>query len=241
MIAIARDAAAPYLRRDVQEALCGALRPGGFATTDRALALRPLPSGARVLDVGCGLGTSVRMLRERYGLHAFGIDASIELLSESSNRLQLFCADAASIPLQSESLDAVFFECALSLCPDHRTALAEASRTLRPGGVLVISDIYRRAGNSPDTASGCLSGAVTQEALFDTLARAGLALLAWEDHSRLLADCAARLTFAGVPAHVFFGACGAESYCGAVARNFGYSLCLAEKRKTVSDPYVEKT
>lgn len=240
MTAIARDAAAPYLRRDVQEALGGVLRPGGFATTERALVLRPLPPGARVLDVGCGLGSSVRMLRERYGLHAFGIDASIELLKNSRDRLQLLCTDAASIPFRNESLDAVFFECSLSLCPDHRTALAEAARTLRPGGVLVISDIYRRAGNRPDTASGCLGGAVTQEALLNTLARAGLALLAWEDHSRLLADCAARLTFAGVPAHVFFGACNARGYCGAVSRDFGYSLCLAEKQNTVSDPFVEK-
>ena len=48
-------------------------RPGGFELTDRALALARLSAGARVLDVGCGLGASVAHLVDHCGLRAVGL------------------------------------------------------------------------------------------------------------------------------------------------------------------------
>ncbi|WP_167590521.1 DVU_1556 family methyltransferase [Oceanidesulfovibrio indonesiensis] len=241
MSATAQDAAAPYLRRDVQEALGGALRPGGFAATERALELHPLRPGFRVLDVGCGLGSSVAMLRERYGLRAFGIDASSAILAQSEGTSSLLCATAEAIPFRNGSLDGVFFECSLSLCPDHRAVLAEAVRALAPGGMLVVSDIYCRRDKAADRphASGCLRGALSRGDLLKSLSLAGLTILAWEDHSRLLADCAARLAFAGVPASAFFGSCGDKGYCGFAAREFGYSLCIAEKTSADTEQFVE--
>ncbi|QJT09594.1 DVU_1556 family methyltransferase [Oceanidesulfovibrio marinus] len=239
----AGHASAPYLRRDVQEALGPTLRPGGSTTTERALALWPLPAGARVLDIGCGLGATVRLLRERYKLRAYGLDLTPELLIQARNEQRdagLLCGSAASIPLRGAVLDAVFMECVLSLCPDPAAALAEAARVLRPGGVLVLSDVYRRdpgfAGGP--NASGCLRGAATRYDLHARIDAAGLSVLTWEDHSRLLVDCAARLAFAGVPASAFLGSCGADGSCATSARAFGYALCLAEKSITISDTSV---
>lgn len=239
----AGHASAPYLRRDVQDALGPALRPGGSATTKRALALRPLPAGSRVLDIGCGLGATVRLLRERFKLRAYGLDLTPELLAQARQEHQdagLLCGSATSVPLRSSVLDAVFMECVLSLCPDPAAVLAEAVRVLRPGGMLVLSDVYRR---DPDfaggpNASGCLRGAATRYDLHARIDAAGLSVLTWEDHSRLLADCAARLVFAGVPASAFLGSCGADGSCQTPARAFGYALCLAEKTSTFSDTSV---
>ena len=64
----------------------GWLRPGGETLTQKAVALSSLKPGARVLDLGCGTGATVRRLATEFGFHAVGMDPSMLLLHEGREK-----------------------------------------------------------------------------------------------------------------------------------------------------------
>jgi SAM-dependent methyltransferase len=215
------------------------LRPGGTALTDRALAACALPPGARLLDVGCGTGATLEHLAG-LGYRAAGLDPS-ELLLERARRrnprLELVRGRAERLPWPERSLDGVLCECVLSLLEQPGRALDEFRRVLRPGGHLVLSDLYRRG------AAG--SGLAGRAELEDQLAARGFRLLLWEDHTRALQELAARMVLASPGSLATLGALvpstvtcasGAPTvlagespglFCGRAGRAPGYCLLAA--------------
>ncbi|HTG83025.1 MAG TPA: class I SAM-dependent methyltransferase, partial [Geobacteraceae bacterium] len=121
------------------------IRPGGLTLTERGVAFCRFPSGARLLDVGCGAGATVEYLRSRYGFAAAGVDISRLLIAEGLVRdpaLPLVEAEAEALPVEDGVLDGVLCECVLSLVGEPLRALREFRRVLRPGGHLILSDMY---------------------------------------------------------------------------------------------------
>ena len=115
--------------------------------TDRMLALCELSAGDKVLDVGCGTGSTVRYMIETYPVHAVGIDRSELLLQTGiSNHpeLLLACAWGKDLPVASGQMAAVLAECSLSAMSNPEVALDEFQRVLRQGGRLALSDVYAR-------------------------------------------------------------------------------------------------
>lgn len=162
----------------------GCRHPGGLELTERTVDLAGLPSGALVLDVGCGDGVVAEHLARRSGLRVVGVDVSTGLLRQGRDRcpgLDLREGSAERLPLPDASVDAVLAECVLSIVGDPGAALAEWARVLRPGGRLLLSDLYRRA--DPDAARRLV-------------AQRGFVVEAWEDRSgdlaRLVWDLAAQ-------------------------------------------------
>lgn len=238
------------------------LRPGGLALTGRILDLCHedglLPPGALALDLGCGEGATARFLAAR-GLRVLALDISAPMLRQTAGKAAPQAlpvqARAQALPLQNASLDAVFCECVLSATGECAAVLQEIARALKPGGLLALTDLYLRGGGPPPRAGvgGCLSGALPWEDMDFCLRAAGLHTLRFEDHSRLLAELAGRLIFAGLsPAGLGFsghppredalrdhanassplggfvrGAAG-DTGTGGKARP-GYFLCLAQK------------
>ncbi len=201
-----------------------AIRPGGTLLTGRAVGFCRFPPGSDLLDVGCGAGATVEYLRKRHRLNAVGIDHSRRLLEEAWERnldLPLGLGTAEKIPAGQASKDGIVCECVLSLLARPERALAEFSRVLRPGGFLILSDLYERSQAAEERPSGVVSRA----ALKGMLARSGFTILLWEDHSRLLRELAARLVLAhGSLAQGMFAGCG----CGDSERP-GYYLLIATK------------
>ena len=217
-----------FARPDFRAVAGETLRPGGLALTQRALTLAALPPAALLADLGCGRGATARLLSQA-GHRVLAVDITPELPAGTARPgVWPLRALAQTLPLAKACLDGVFCECVLSVTGQAAAVLAEAARVLKPGGVLVVSDLYLRGGkglrgenNSAQGAGGsCLSGALPESALLEALRQAGLAVQRFEDHSRLLTELAARLVFAGIP-RAELGACG-----GARA---GYFLCLARK------------
>lgn len=99
------------------------------------LATRPVE---RVADVGGGSG------RATVGLDAserFVVDISAGMLSRARERgLDCVRGDAGRLPLADASVDAVTVVDALHHMPDQRAVVEEATRVLRPGGVLVVRE-----------------------------------------------------------------------------------------------------
>jgi arsenite methyltransferase len=228
--------------RSFQDLVGPALRPGGLKLTRRGLAFCGLPEGARVLDVGCGKGETVRFLREAYRLEAVGLDHSDRMLAaarEETPGLSLVRGEAACLPFRDRSLSAVVCECVLSLVADPAAAWREWARVLAPGGFLILADLYLRApghARRPGSQSGtcCLQGAGSRGELVDHLRRHGFSPVTWEDHTAFLKHLAARLVFAGWPLATLWGsnaACAAGPDPSAIRRaRPGYFLAVARKR-----------
>jgi SAM-dependent methyltransferase len=110
--------------------------------TNEGLRLRP---GAKVVDVGCGLGTAAIDLVRRVGPDGvvIGVDPSltmIECARRGVNGAGFEIGNATSLPLADGSLDAYRAERVFQWLADQPAALAEARRVLRPGGRVAIMD-----------------------------------------------------------------------------------------------------
>ena len=108
----------------------------------RLLATYELNSAAVVLDLGCGAGTYVRLLRSRECL-AFGLDYSFPSLrravtSEPGSSRSYVQGEAYKLPFANETFDVVVAIGVFQALGDPEKALAEITRVLRPGGRVVL-------------------------------------------------------------------------------------------------------
>ncbi len=94
--------------------------------------------GARVLDVGCGLGLYVRRFRD-HSNQVYGVDVDPERVLEASQSLpNISEASAERLPYPDDMFDVVLSHEVLEHVPDDAAAVREALRVLRPGGRLVV-------------------------------------------------------------------------------------------------------
>ena len=190
-------AGAPLYTSAVFQRIAGdAWRPGGTALTRHALELCTFSPGADILDIGCGQGASLSLLRES-GFKGIGLDRECSL-REAFPFVQ---ADAQNPPFPDASFHGILCECVLSLLPDPGLALRNFAALLKQGGRLLISDLFIRTA-SPSTldsvpGSSCLAGARTRQDLERLLTESGLNLLIFEDHTASLKELAARLLWYG--------------------------------------------
>jgi ubiquinone/menaquinone biosynthesis C-methylase UbiE len=124
------------------------LRSGYFQATvrDSAIAKAYLRPEMTVADIGGGTGfISAGLAPQVTRVHI--VDASQEMLTVARRNLKGFAniayhlADGTTIPLESDSMDAVFANMFLHHCPDPFVAIQEMTRILKPGGRLIITDM----------------------------------------------------------------------------------------------------
>lgn len=112
--------------------------------------LDKLPPGTTVLDVGCGIGGSSRILARDYGFAVTGITISPQQVKraqeltqpEITARFQVDDAMALSFP--DGSFDVVWSIEAGPHMPDKAIFAQELMRVIKPGGMLVVADWNQR-------------------------------------------------------------------------------------------------
>jgi ubiquinone/menaquinone biosynthesis C-methylase UbiE len=113
--------------------------------------------GARVLDVACGPGLVALHLAETAG-HVTGLDLTPAMLDKARELQRLRGRDnlswdlgqADALPYPGTSFDVVVTRFSFHHLTDPRKALAEMVRTCRPGGRVVVCDVYT---TSPEQAA----------------------------------------------------------------------------------------
>jgi SAM-dependent methyltransferase len=137
-----RDAGPTWVR--FQERLDAQIEPHG------ALALAALGprAGERVLDVGCGCGTTSLELAARVGAkgEVVGVDISAPMLARAEERaceagvthLRFLQADAQTGALPEARFDAVFSRFGVMFFEEPEAAFANLRQALQPGGRLAF-------------------------------------------------------------------------------------------------------
>jgi SAM-dependent methyltransferase len=134
---------------------------GKFAVWAELLDTSPLRGDERVLDLGCGRGAVLLMAAERLTTgRAIGIDIwrpgdqsgnSTEATRRNAvaegvaERVELYTADMTSLPFEGGTIDLVLSSLAIHNISGRigrDKAIDEAVRVLRPGGRLMIADIW---------------------------------------------------------------------------------------------------
>lgn len=115
--------------------------PAAQAVVARA---EPL-AGRVVVDVGCGTGNAALLAASR-GARVIGVDPAVRLLEVAraeaeARRLDVTFVpgDAAALPLEDASVDAVLSVFAVIFAPDVTAAAAELSRVARDGPIVLTA------------------------------------------------------------------------------------------------------
>ena len=112
--------------------------------------LDQLPAGSKVLDVGCGIGGSARILAQDYGLDVVGISISpaqvarATALTPDGLNCRFAVMDALDLQLSDQSFDGVWSVEAGPHMPNKQKYADELLRVLKPGGTLAVADWNRR-------------------------------------------------------------------------------------------------
>ena len=94
--------------------------------------------GARVLDVGCGIGTYVRRFRQ-YTDDVHGIEVEEERVAEASAELpNIVLAVGEALPYPDAHFDLVFSNEVIEHVQDDRKTAQEMVRVTKPGGLIVL-------------------------------------------------------------------------------------------------------
>ncbi len=125
---------------------------------DKIIERSGIEPGMTVLDLGCGSGAFTTLLARVIGEQGkvYAVDIQPGMLQQLECKLakaenldirnvELKQASAYELPFEDESFDLVYMVASLQEISDRGKALREASRVLKPGGILAVTEFL------PDT------------------------------------------------------------------------------------------
>ena len=107
-----------------------------------------LAPDSRILDLGCGYGRALGLLRENGYHNLVGFDPAPAMVAAARARFPAITFEeqnTANLPLADASVDATLLFSVLTCVPTdegQRTIVKEVGRVLRPSGLLYISDLW---------------------------------------------------------------------------------------------------
>jgi arsenite methyltransferase len=237
-----------YESPELQKVTGETLRPGGFELTDRAILWCRFPAGEKILDAGCGTGATVFRLSFYHHLFAVGVDASLLLLRQEERHGNLrmrVAGQLPQLPFKRASFGGIICECVLSLVTERPETLRRFYDILKPGGYLILTDIYARSNGLNDVQpvpgiQSCINGALPLESIRELVSDAGYIVQLVEDHTAYLRELSVKLIFEFGSLSRFWEAwcspSAASRACNAMRQlKPGYYLLIAQKEPTASE------
>jgi tocopherol O-methyltransferase len=132
---------------------------------DEMLAKARLPKGAKVLDVGCGVGgTSCKLAALGHSVTGVSLSTTQVAMAKENMakegvtvRFLEMDGEKLSFPGEDGTFDAVWISEALSHFPRKDAFFAHAVRLLKPGGKIVIVDWFRGDAIGPKLLNGIVA------------------------------------------------------------------------------------
>ncbi len=237
-----------YENEEFQAAAHDTLRPGGLDLTKRAMAIAGFAERSRILDLGSGCGKTVEYLRETMHMRAVGLDISGKMAAKArslNSTLEIMVGDVCRLPCADGAVDGVFCECVLNLLEDKHLALMQMNRVLKPGGKLIVSDLYLREKTGDFSGLplvSCINGITARDLQIEEVAAAGFRLVDWQDETRVYREFVAGLIMRYGSMSVFWeglvGSCKEVCAIQSSLRKvrIGYYLSVWEKAPFCSPP-----
>jgi arsenite methyltransferase len=119
------------------------------------ISMADLKPGETVLDLGSGAGFDAFLTAKRVGESGkvIGVDMTPEMVQKAKSNaeklhitnVEFRLGEIEKLPVSDSSVDVVISNCVINLSPDKSAVFGEISRSLKPGGRIIISDILRSA------------------------------------------------------------------------------------------------
>ena len=154
----------------------------------------------RVLDAGCGRGTTLKYLSEksRFVLTGLESDETYAATAGENADVDVVAGDICSMPFEVESFDAVIMECVFSLLSEPQTAAAETARVMKKGGVLILSDMISRNRTCGELRQNeLIKRLYTMQEITRFFEDSGFDLIYYEDRTRDLQRMLAQMILDG--------------------------------------------
>jgi len=168
------------------------IHPGGLTATSRLLGFCYIDKHSKVLDIGCGKGTTSVYLAQKYGCNVVGLDLSRDLVNKATsltkrrgleNKVSYKVADALDMPFADNEFDVTITQAVLILVGDKKKAIQEAIRVTKPGGDVGWLELSWKKPPTKEFLDGvsnvicayCMLGVETFEAWKGLFSEAGLA------------------------------------------------------------------
>lgn len=208
---------------------------------------------SKLLDVGCGSGTTAIWLSREYGSQVAGLDLSgvrianarASLTAESAEiqaRTEFHKGSATELPFEDNTFSHAWSQATIYHVPDKEAVLREVYRVLKPGGTFVFDDLTKPQPNVGEAARKFVYERLLYDTDFsfdsyqDSLREAGFEIGEandLSDHLKTSYECLSELASAGDAEHQerfeYLHEAYAETALAVTRREMGWAMFVCRK------------